>query len=240
MKNLKTVLGISLSMMMVSTELRAGDGDDAFDTVIEIAAPLKGVFIPKGFDSNDNVEVVVAGAYPNSCYKVGPTRVAVDTELKVVHIEVNAYYSPNTYCLMLYIPFTQVIPVGVLRKGDYQVIVNGQVNEYLPVAKAKKDQMDDFLYATVVGVNRKSKTTFELQGVMPSSCARLDEIRVIEEPGNVLAVLPILKMEAACEPSNEKGAEFLATFQVPAGLKGLKLIHIRSLNGASINQVVEF
>ena len=33
-----------------------------------VEAPLDHLFVPNGFDNNDNVEVVVTGKFPNPCY----------------------------------------------------------------------------------------------------------------------------------------------------------------------------
>jgi hypothetical protein len=239
MKNVLKISGLTLGALL-SFGVMASDGGDA-PRVIEVSAPVKAVFIPKGFDSNDDAQVIVAGAYPNSCYKVGPTTVSVDKETQTVNVAVNAYYTADSYCLMLYIPFTQAINVGVLPAGKYQVVVNKTPRELMPVSLATRDQLDDYLYATVSALSRVSRETFQLQGYLPNSCAAISEIRVIEEPGNVLTVLPIVKFAEGCSPSDSTSdLAFSESFEVPAGLKGQKLIHVRSLNGSSINQVMDF
>jgi hypothetical protein len=236
----RSVLTAFLGTALITSAVAVRADDEAFENVVEIPAPVKAVFIPKGFDNNDNAQVVISGAYPNSCYKVGQTRVSVDPDMKLVHIEVTAYYSPQTYCLMYYIPFMEVVSVGVLRKGDYQVIVNELVGLHLPVAEARTDGQDDYTYANVISITHQRGPTFELQGVLPNSCAELTEVRVMKEEGNVLAVLPIVEFQRDCEPAEGVRLDFLKRFDVPKGLKGLKLIHVRSLNGGSVNQVVEF
>jgi len=232
------------SLLVLGTFLAFGASamrDDGIPSVVEVPAPIKGVFVPKGFDSNDNAQVVVTGAYPNSCYKVGPTNLRVDKKNNVVEIDVNAYYAAGSYCLMLYIPFTQTVNVGVLPPGDYKLVVNSKVGEVLPVALATSENPDDFVYATVESLARRSREVFQLQGFLPNSCADISEIRVLEEQGNVLTVLPIVSFAEGCKPSgDDRDLGFSEDFSVPAHLKGQKLIHVRSLNGASVNNVFDF
>lgn len=214
--------------------------NDLIPETVEVPAPVKAVFTPKGFDSNDNAEIVVHGAYPNSCYKMGPTTVSLNKETGVVDVNVRAYYTMSSVCLMVYVPFTQVIPVGVLKQGNYTVNVNSKFEEALPVALASNEQQDAYLYATVTSLARKSNNVFQLQGYLPSTCSTLEEVRVIEEPGNVLVVLPIVKMVPGCEDSNVTAdLHFTVDFAVKASTKGQKLVHVRSLNGSSLNLVVE-
>jgi hypothetical protein len=209
--------------------------------VVEVPAQVRKVFVPKGFDSNDNALVVVEGAYPNSCYKMGPTRVQVDNERHEVSVEVSAYYTTRSYCLMLYIPFTQTVNIGVLPAADYKLTINSKESEILPVMTAANSQTDDYLYATISSLSRRAPRSFLIQGVLPSSCAALSEIRVIKEAGNVVTVLPIVKIAGGCQPDNEpQDLAFETEFEVPADVQGENLLQVRSLNGASINQVVTF
>jgi len=220
--------------------VNAQAAEDFIPDVIEIAAPVKAIFAPKGFDSNDNSEIVIAGAYPNSCYKVGPTQVTINNETKTVEVEARAYFTNSSYCLMVYIPYTQVISLGILKKGDYSIEVNHKLNATLPVSLAGSDRLDDHMYATITSLSRKTVNTFQLQGYLPSTCAYLEEVRVIHEEGNVLAVLPIIKMTKDCEAADGVNElDFSVDFTIDPTIHGQKLIHVRSLNGASVNQVVE-
>lgn len=215
--------------------------DKSFPFTIEVPVPVTATYVPKGFDSNDNSQVVVSGAYPNSCYKMGPTHVKVDSTNHRVTINVTAYFTQRDYCMMLHIPFTQTIDLGILAAANYELLVNRETNQVLPVALATRDQSDDFLYATVNHVLRVNKDNFELRGVLPNSCAQISEIRVIEEEGNVLTVLPIVRFIAGCQPRNDPDLlDFKMDFKVRSDLEGAKLIYVRSLNGASISQVFKF
>jgi len=231
-----SILGLGLFLGM-----GVANAEDSTSRVIEVPAQMNAVFVPKGFDSNDNSLVVVAGAYPNSCYKMGPTQVSVDKQTRTVSIDVKAYYTTDVYCLMLYIPFTQAINVGVLQAGEYKIVINRKDTEKLPIALATRDQPDDYVYATVSNLSRLSQNRFQLQGYLPNSCSQISEVRVLEEAGNVIAVLPIISFAEGCEPNhNPEELAFTTEFQVPSHLSGHKLMHVRSLNGSSMNQVFSF
>ena len=231
-------LGLGVSMFLTVSAFAA---DNDLPKLVEISVPVQQVFTPKGFDTNDNAQIVVTGAYPNSCYKMGPTDVKIDPLTKTIRVDVKAFYTTNSYCLMLYIPFAQAVSVGVLPEGQYKLIVNSQPSGEVPVKLATKDQPDDYVYATVWTLSRRSERRFELQGFLPDSCSQISEIRVLEEKGDVFTILPIVKLSRGCEPDlTPANLNYTVEFDVPAGLKGKKLFHVRSLNGAGINQIFDF
>jgi len=39
-----------------------------FAQPVIISAPVEHLYVPTGFDSNDSVEVIVTGNFPNACY----------------------------------------------------------------------------------------------------------------------------------------------------------------------------
>ena len=58
-------------------------------------APVQKVFVPQGFDDNDNVEVILHGHFPNSCMKSGPVDVSVNPDSHVISIK-SSSISPRT------------------------------------------------------------------------------------------------------------------------------------------------
>lgn len=238
------VVALTVSLTVASTAVVVASDWGDTGSVQEVPAPLNGIFVPKGFDNNDNAQVVITGAYPNSCYQVGRVDAIVDHEAKVVDVEVTAYYKADRMCLMLYTPFTEVVSLGVLTQGDYSLQVNNTMDtQKMPVALASSDSSDDFVYANVFGLMRRGDRGFELQGRLPKACAVLKEIKMIEEEGKIMVVLPIIEFPEGCNPHESDAADlgksFNKKFVLPADIKGRYLIHVRSLNGGSINQVVE-
>ena len=47
-------------------------------TPVERLVPVKNIFSPEGFDSNDNVEVIVEGHLPNLCHKTPMKTVSIN------------------------------------------------------------------------------------------------------------------------------------------------------------------
>lgn len=214
-----------------------------FDDVVEVSAPIKGVFIPQGFDNNDNAQVVVEVALPNSCYKMGMVKTLINPDTKSVNVSVTSFYRHSSACLQIYTTYPEVVSLGLLDVGNYAVNVNSTTDYQLPVALATNDSADDFVYANVLGLVRQSTFDFQIQGRLPRECAQLREIRVLREEGGVMVVLPIVEFPEGCDLSTDEsvlGKEFLATFTLPTDLKGDYLIHVRSFNGGSLNQVVNF
>ncbi len=221
----------------------ASDWDDS-NAVEEVAAPINGIFVPKGFDNNDNAQVVITGAYPNTCYQVGRVDALVNDETKTIDVEVTSFFHSNRPCLMLYTPFTEVVSLGLLKAGSYHVQVNNKADQQLmPVSIAPVDSSDDFVYANVFGLIRKGDRGFVLEGRLPKACAKLQKVQMIEEPGNVVVVLPLVEFPEGCDPNvvndRDRGQAFSEEIQLPSSMKGRYLIHVRSLNGGSMNQVVE-
>ena len=91
----------------------------------EILAPIQKVFLPTGFDNNDNTEVIVHGHFPNSCFKVGHSNYEVDMNKKEITVSLSAYEYRSSFCVQIVTPFTQSIKVGVLPAGNYNVKVKG-------------------------------------------------------------------------------------------------------------------
>ncbi len=243
--NFKKIFLVPVVVLALSATFSArAEGWDDSDAIAEVPAPVNGIFIPKGFDNNDNAQIVITGAYPNTCYQVGRVDAVVNSETKVIDVEVTSFFQSNRACLMLYTPFTEVVSLGVLKAGNYNVQVNSKADEeIMPVGLAPSDTPDDFVYANVFGLIRKGDRGFELEGKLPKSCANLKEVKMIEEPGKVMVVLPIVEFPEGCNPTivddRDYGKPFSAHFELPADIKGRYLIHVRSLNGGSINQVVE-
>jgi hypothetical protein len=211
-------------------------------------------YIPSGFDDNDITEIVIDGLFPNTCYQVGATDVFVDHDQRLITIGNEAVEAKNQICLMWLVHYQKTIPLGRLNVGQYEVRFKsgdktesyGRVN----VAKAKKISADDFLYAPVSDayfVRGKKQAESEplthsmvLVGRRTSTCMRLKEPRIVTEASpRVIEILPLAEMiaERECKEINEP-------FEMRVELKDLRpnekyLIHIRSLNGQSVNRLVE-
>lgn len=142
MKNVKN----GLSALALFTTL------NSFATEV-IVAPVDHVFVPQGFDSNDSVEVVVTGNFPNTCY----SRNQVDVKVVNDAIKVNISALDNTKkgknCAQMMIPFKEVVSVGNLQGGKYSIVVNEkskyELNDQIKITAASSNSVDDHIYALV-------------------------------------------------------------------------------------------
>jgi hypothetical protein len=209
----------------------------------EKAVPIKGVYSPFGFDSNDRSEIVITGELPNLCHKFPTSTVKVEGDQ--INIEITSlYYEPtDPFCPDMVVPFSEVVSLGVLDKGDYKVVVNGntehQVESKLAVSESNSSAMDDYQYALVDYVERVGSTrTVKLKGYNPSDCYRLKEVSYVSNGVNTFSVLP--KMERIMSSCPMKMTAFEYLFNVPLELSADKiLLHVRKMDGRSVNVIFD-
>ncbi|MFY7928335.1 MAG: hypothetical protein ACOVS5_05655, partial [Oligoflexus sp.] len=216
---------------------------------VEIPAPVEKIFIPMGFDDNDNIEVVIHGNLPDTCHTVGKASAQVDPVTKEVRVKATSFKYPGKFCIQSITPFIQTISLGVLKEGDYQVYYDrdAAIRSKLNIARRKTESPDDFLYASVenaaIDVNFETgKQSLKLSGHFPYffvGCMVLRDVRTVRAPDDVVVVQPIAEIidtpECETQPADK-------AFEYTAGLKepfyGEGLLHVRALNGTSINRFI--
>lgn len=229
-----------------------------FSTVLSISHtasanrifPLKPqyAFTPKGFDSNDNAQVILAGAFGDYCMKIGATKQKVDQDKKKIYIQQS--YSTNQDCndIEMYIPYSVEVNLGPLREGNYEVLVLDTDNQYtlmstLPIAAAKKSangHSDQLLYAPVSSIEFKNTNRatpqLEIKGVFTNTCLNFTSVQVHARMGDVFEILPIVSdRKSNCAVSIQP---FTKTIDLPGFPLRNTLIHVRSMNGQAINKVI--
>ncbi|MBI3018746.1 MAG: hypothetical protein HYY61_02495 [Deltaproteobacteria bacterium] len=199
------------------------------------------VFVPQGFDDNDNSQVVVEGYFPNTCYKLGPVK--IEKEENRIKITPQAYFYHGP-CLQVMVHYTQEINLGILKAGKYKLDIPSDCPEGTPtlfVAHSTNPGPDDYLYAPIESARVLSKETptVRLHGVFSNSCMSLDRVAVHLESNRVVAILPIAKFE-----NTELCLNVLKPFhkdvRIEEPLNGRTLLHIRSLNGNAVNVIEDF
>lgn len=206
----------------------------------------KYAFTPKGFDTNDNAQVVLAGAFSDYCMKVGTTRHSVDKVKKKIYIQQTYSTGENCHDIEMYIPYSIEVNLGTLPKGDYEVHVLDLDNKYtlmshLPIVAAKTNgnRTDERLYAPVTSIEFKTTegdSQLVISGVFSNTCLSLTGVEVHQRMGDVFEVLPIaMDRKQLC-------AAALQPYKKTVVLKGFTqrdtLIHVRAMNGQSINKVI--
>lgn len=250
-------------LTVLATSVWGGEKVQSFQPKQEDTLPAH-IFIPPGFDDNDNAQIVVDGELENTCYKVGPTTSRVDTEKKTVVVRQTMYHytDPGCFCLEVREPYTVTVNLGVLPAGQYKVLVEKGGEQiakgHLPVAIAKSPNADDYLYAPVSNVyvdpgnelnpssTSNSETQIVLSGIFKNTCMEIQEVRANLRAGNIIEVLPIaqLREDRVCAQTIKRFEHRIAVSKLLGSgssvAHGRYLIHVRSLNGQAVNVVGEF
>ncbi|HYX32401.1 MAG TPA: hypothetical protein VE954_04755 [Oligoflexus sp.] len=241
MKTLNLLVGLG---MTVGATVQAQNNKPAL-----VDAPVDAIYVPSGFDDNDNVEVVIHGTFPDGCHRVGTATAEVDQAKRRVTISATSVVEQDEYCVQSLTPFIQAVPLGQLEEGSYQVVYakNPEVLESISVARRKTESPDDYLFATVenayIDVNRETgKQSLKLQGHFPHyfiGCMVIREVRVVRDPVDVLVVQPIAELVTtdvcASQPA-DRSFDYTVGLQEP--FQGEGLIHVRTINGTSLNRFI--
>ncbi|MFZ4714823.1 MAG: hypothetical protein ACOYL6_13985 [Bacteriovoracaceae bacterium] len=209
-----------------------------------IWAPLDHLYVPKGFDNNDSVEVVVSGYFPTPCYS--RNTVNVDVKKDVVTIKVTALISDEKFkwCPEMVVPYTETVSVGNLQGGTYKILVNNEsanfLSDEITIQESASNAINDHVYAAVNQIERKeSSNEFVLKTVQYSDCYALDRIEYFDNGKDTVSILPIMKKVKKLCPF--KGS--LVEYPVKVDFANMKvdkaLLHIRTIDGKSVNSIVD-
>lgn len=212
-----------------------------------ILAPVDHLYIPQGFDSNDAVEVVVTGTFPNVCYsrhnvKVKMSGNMIDIEVTALAPDTRENFMNGKTCPAMAVPFKEVVSLGNLQGGEYDIRVNHalqrSLNDKILIAEASSNAVDDNVYAAIDYVEQNSNQEVVLKGWKYSNCFALKEVKVVSNDKDTLSLLPIMKKVSSHCPM--KGMP--VAYPVKLDFSGIKvkqpLLHVRTLDGKSVNSIV--
>ncbi len=200
-------------------------------------------YIPGGFDSNDNAQIVGEGIYPDTCYRPASPMVKTDPVTREVRVAPYAYHY-NGICLKMLVPFDQTLDLGILPAGTFKIKQEQRGRDLemgtIKVGVAASSDADDFLYAPVsqaYAETANGKTKIRVTGSFTDSCMKLTDLIASVEP-KVLVVQPIAEREgrADCTSGN---FPFDRTVELNGVSRGRYLLHVRSLNGKAFNHLVD-
>lgn len=200
-------------------------------------APVKHLYIPTGFDNNDSVEVVVSGTFPTPCYS--RNTVAVDVVGDTISIEISAIQrDTKALCPAMLVPYKEVVALGNLQGGSYEVVVNNKLKETLLINESSSNAIDDHLYAAIDQLEKVSDKEYILHGWRYSNCVQLDKVEVMTNDKDTLSVLPVMKQLSRHCPM--KGTP--VSYPVSLDFSKLKtkepLVHVRTMDGKSFNTIL--
>lgn len=250
------LLGMGLLIATSGNASRAL-ADGVTDTA-RVEIPVKALLTPAvGYEEKNNIEVVLYGQLPNSCYTVSENLVEKQISGNSIWVRQYAIRDFTGICadestlpehMKLPVPFTTEVSVGHLAAGPYRFNYNklgeGTTSREMNVSKNVTPTGDTLPYAAVSAthspdvVNGKDRVKVKVSGVLNSSCTRLDShVRVVKED-DVFVLLPTVKVERGvlC-------MQMLIPFEKEVDLgttqPGIHLIHTRSMNGKSVNKVIQ-
>lgn len=205
--------------------------------VRQAQVPVDHLYVPKGYDSNDTVELVVEGYLPNLCYKNPGSVVKIVDNSIDISIVANSTDFEGASCAEMIVPFSHVVSVGLLNKGNYNILVNGKKDSSIFVNESISDAIDDELYANVEHVEQiRGEQRVVVKGHHPSFCVEFDRFEIDHNDKDVYSVRPITKKISDFCP--KKMIPFEYEMDVPTELKRNRvLIHVRSMNGNSVNSI---
>ena len=221
----------SLAGGMASTDAQAAEPQ-----VVDVQ--FNKSYIPRGFDSNDNGQIVAEGTLPNTCYKPAQTEVVIDHAQKTVTLFAKARKYEGI-CLPVLVNYHRVIDLGVMNVGEYRVLQGSANLGKLQIAAATSSSADDFLYAPISQAYFEKVDQYhqvKISGEFKNSCMKLvDVLFNIED--DVIVLQPISELEdgEACAEGTFPFESAVILENLPAGRY---LLHIRSLNAKAVNSLV--
>jgi hypothetical protein len=235
---MKTLTISALALIMTSAwSLQSGNLEDGYRPV-----PIDHVYAPSGFDTNDASEIIVEGYLPNLCYQSPKSTYKING--KKIEILVTSLYKDNDQaCPKAMVPFIEVVKVGELDKGLYDINVNRGGSDdkktQLKVSESQSGAMDDYIYANVEYVEKNfGSETVVLKGYNPSDCFVFETIETVSNNKDTLSVLP--KMKQVSDFCPLKMVPFEYEFKVPQSInKGRILLHVRGMDGRSVNTLYD-
>jgi hypothetical protein len=228
-KNLTLIAGAILSMGAMAS------------TPVTTLIPVDHVFSPKGFDSNDTTEIIVSGFLPNLCHKAPESKVEIVGRKINVTLTALKYELDNPFCPEVVVPFFEAVKVGLLDKGNYDIVVNGKTmyerKSEIFINEASSDAVDEYIYANVDYIEKtEGSRVVSLKGYNPSDCFELEGVQLVSNGADAYSILP--KMKQVSDFCPMKMVAFNYKVAIPTELKADRiLLHVRSMDGKSVNSI---
>lgn len=241
---------VFLGMIVLMLASKHSLGVDINPVLVDV--PVDKLFVPRGFDSNDRVQFAIGGELRNSCYKIASNEVKIDPETKTIIVKQHAYVYMG-FCLMMIVPYSEVVTLGIVEQpGTYQIVdgSSGKKMGTIDVSLARTLEQDEFVYAPVRDVNVEQaggissqsdpeRNKVILSGSFVNDCTEIKEVR-LDQNENTIVVQPITAFSKPLNDCKTEKVNFSKTVILDPKLKGDYLIHVRSLNGAAVNKIVDF
>lgn len=193
------------------------------------------LFVPRGFDSNDQVGVVIDGFLPNACYTAIQPAVEYNPAQKLYTIKpkANLLEGPDVVCATFEVPYTETAILGLVEPGTYTVQTAGLEQKMLVVERSSNIEKD--VYASIdhvevrVDLSRK-EILAHLAGHFTNTCMRWQEIRVLDQ-GDVVLLSPLVQTDLGIDCRTADIPFKDISVKLPWRGPGRYLLHTRGFTG---------
>ncbi len=213
-----------------------------------IVSPVDHLFVPVGFDNNDNVEVIVSGKFPNPCFIKNKIDVSVkEAKIFITVTALKREDNTSDLCEPMAIPFKEEIALGNLQGGTYEIVVNGGTRysqkENLLVAASSSDSVDDHLYPIVeyieLGFTGGLSGDAVLYAKTPSDCVAFDHLEYFSNKKDTISILPVMKKIGTVCNETRSRIEIPIKFNLKTLPHSEVLLYVRSIEGKSVNSIIQ-
>ncbi|OQW49204.1 MAG: hypothetical protein A4S09_03815 [Proteobacteria bacterium SG_bin7] len=239
---MKKILFFAVTMIALNS-----GADHTVETLVEK------VFVPPtGFDSNDNVLVMLDGTLANQCQQVSDTDVRFDSENKVFYVRQMARVRSTKECHRSPLPrhlglpgyFSKEISFGVLSPGEYRVEFRGSSgwsSRSFVVSETQTESTDDEIYAPVSNffvpemMDETESVQIVLTGVIGSRCLDWKSVE-IERFNDIIVVKPKMQIVSTkfCSITPWPLEKIISLGKLKAGRY---MVHVRSMNGQGLSRM---
>ncbi len=157
------------------------------------------IFLPAGFDDNDDVVVMVYGVYDMSCEEMVSHSYEIDDSNNVIYLDSKkVVHEAKQDCTENFEPFYKEYNLGTLPAAEYKVVARGDspVVDTLQVQASRIQDRDRFDYPEMVEIRIALKATgrasLYLDVPLENSCQRLQSVSVQRRSSNFWEVYPIM------------------------------------------------
>src|SRR5690606_9027349 len=166
-----------------------------------VTIPSERIFVPTGFDDNDNAQVILDGYLERSCDTLISPAWNLDMSSFQISVSARVLRDHTIVCTEERRPFTQVVNLGVLPMGKYRVWTNrGRLIKPLVIAEAPSASKNETYYASLIEsyvehnphpAPGESQWSVVLRGYFEDSCQQWDFVEV--DVGTfIFAIMPVV------------------------------------------------
>lgn len=212
-----------------------------------VEAKVNHVFIaPTGYDSNDNVLVVLDGTLPNQCQQVIDTDIRFDEPNKTFYIRQIAKVRASRECHSENLPrhlglpgtFSKEVSLGLLTPGEYKISFRGESGWHsrnFTITEAQTDDTDDEIYAPVSNffvpemIDERQEVQIVLTGVIGSRCLGWKDV-AIDRFDDIIVIKPKMQIVSTkfCSLTPWPLEKIVNLGKIKPGRY---MVHVRSMNG---------